>query len=86
MSRSKAPLAYVWHEERFYTVGPVPQNGTSELADGKPWVSMPFNWNEFTIMTRVTFLAFGLSIKRTFDTANQLATRIICMKRALNYG
>ena len=55
------PLAYVWHEERFYTVGPVPQNGAGGLAAGKPWVSMPFNWNEFTIPTHVTFLAFRLS-------------------------
>ena len=61
VSGSKAPLACVWHEERFYTAGPVPRNGASDLADGKPWVSMPLNWNEFIIPTRVTFLAFGLS-------------------------
>ena len=41
MSGSKVPLACVWHEERFYTAGPVPRNGAGELADGKPWVSMP---------------------------------------------
>ena len=61
VSGSKAPLACVWHEERFYTVGPVLRNGAGELADGKPWVSMLLNWNEFTILTRVTFLVFGLS-------------------------
>ena len=54
-------LACVWHEEQFYTAGPVLRNGVGELADGKPWVSMPLNWNEFTILTCVTFLAFGLS-------------------------
>ena len=37
------PLAYVWHEERFYTGGPVPWNGVGGLADGKPWVSMAFH-------------------------------------------
>ena len=58
MSGSKAPLACVWHEERFYTAGPVPQNSAGDLADGKPWVSMPLSWNEFTILTRVTFIAF----------------------------
>ena len=52
------PLACVWHKERFYTAGPVPRNGTSDLADGKPWVSMPLSQNEFTILTRITF-AFG---------------------------
>ena len=51
----------VWHEERFYTAGPVPWNGAGELAGGKPWVSMPSNWNEFIIPTRVSFLSFGLS-------------------------
>ena len=61
MRGSKAPLACVWHEERFYTAGPVPWNGASELADGKTWVSMPLSWNEFTIPTRITLLAFGLS-------------------------
>ena len=44
-----------------YTAGPVPRNGAGELADGKPWVSMPLNWNELTIPTHVTFLVFGLS-------------------------
>ena len=41
MSGSKAPLvACVWHEELFYTAGPVPRNGVGGLADGMPWVSM----------------------------------------------
>ena len=82
VSGSKAPLACVWHEERFYTAGPVPRNGAGELAGGKPWVSMPLNWNEFTILTRVTFLAFGL-YKRTCDATNQLATRVIQYARSV---
>ena len=61
VSGSKAPLACVWHEEQFYTAGPVPRNGVGDLAEGKLWVSMPLSWNEFTIPTRITFLAFGLS-------------------------
>ena len=61
VSGSKAPLACVWHEERFYTAGSVPRNGAGDLADGKPWVSMPLSWIYFIIPTRVTFLAFGLS-------------------------
>ena len=41
MSGSKAPLvACVWHEERFYTAGPVPRNGAGGLGDGKHWVSV----------------------------------------------
>ena len=61
VSRSKALLACVWHEEWFYTAGPVPQNGASDLADGKPWVSMLLSWNGFTILSPVTFLVFRLS-------------------------
>ena len=61
VSGSKAPLACFWHDKRFYTAAPVPRNGVGDLADGKSWVSMPLSWNEFTIPTRVTFLAFGLS-------------------------
>ena len=55
------PLVCVWHEERFYTAGPVSRNGAGELADGKPWVSMLLSWNEFIIPTRITLLAFRLS-------------------------
>ena len=55
------PLACVWHEEQFYTAGPVLWNGVGELTDGKPWVSMPLNWNDFTILTCVIFLALRLS-------------------------
>ena len=36
VSGSKAPLACVWHEEQFYTAGPVLRNGAGDLADGKP--------------------------------------------------
>ena len=64
-----------WHEERFYTAGPVSRNGASDLANAKPWVSMLLSWNEFTIPTHVTFLAFGLSTNVKFDTTNQLATQ-----------
>ena len=34
---------------------------TGGLADGKPWVFMPLSWNRFTMPTRVTNLAFGIS-------------------------
>ena len=61
VSGSKAPLACVWDEERFYTAGPVPRNGAGDLADGKPWFSMPLSWNEFTIPTRITLLVFSFS-------------------------
>ena len=60
MSGSKASLACVWNEEQFYIAVPMPQNGVGDLADGKPWVSMPLSWNEFTILTRMIFLAFRL--------------------------
>ena len=39
----------------------MPWNGAGELADEKSWVSMLLSWNEFTIPTRITLLAFGLS-------------------------
>ena len=50
-----------WHEEQFYTVGPVLWNDAGGLADGKLWVSMPLSRNGFTMLIRLTFLAFGLS-------------------------
>ena len=34
MSRSKAALACVWHKERFFTAGPLPQNSAGGLALG----------------------------------------------------
>ena len=55
------PLACVWHEEQFYTACPVPQNDMGGLGDGKPWVSMPLSQNKFTMLTYITFLAFGFS-------------------------
>ena len=61
MRESKAPLVCVWHEERFCTAGPMPWNGAGNLADEKPWISMLLTWNEMSIPTFVTFLAFGLS-------------------------
>ena len=36
VSRSKASLACVWDEERFYTAGPVLRNDVGFLADRKP--------------------------------------------------
>ena len=48
VSRSKASLACVWHEEQFYTAGPVPRNGMGGLADGKPRVSMLLSQKGFT--------------------------------------
>ena len=62
MNRSKVPLACFWHTERFYIAGPVAWNGAGCLADRKPWVSMPFSQNGFTMLTHVTFLAFKLAI------------------------
>ena len=47
--------------KRFYTAIPVPRNGVADLADGKPWISMPLSRNGFTIPTHVTFLMLGLS-------------------------
>ena len=61
LSGSKAPLACVWHEEQFYTAGPVPRNSVGGLVDGKPWVSMPLSWNGITMPTRVANLAFRIS-------------------------
>ena len=61
VSKSKMPLACVWHKERLYTAGPVPRNCADGLADGKPWVSMPLSWNGFTMPTHVINLAFGIS-------------------------
>ena len=59
--RSKVPLVCVWHEEQFFTAGPVPRNSVGGLADGKPWVSMLLSWNRFTMPTHVTNLAFRIS-------------------------
>ena len=39
----------------------MPRNGAGDLADEKPWISMSLSLNGFTILTRVTFLAFGVS-------------------------
>ena len=61
MSESKTSLAYVWHEEQFYTAGPVMWNSAGGLADRNFWVSMPLNQNGFIMPTRVTNLAFGIS-------------------------
>ena len=60
-SRSKVPLACVWHKERFYTAGPVPCSGVGDLADGMSWISVVLSWNGFTILTHVIFPAFELS-------------------------
>ena len=80
MSGSEATLACVWHEERFYTAGPVPRNSAGGLADGKPWVYKPLSRNGFTMPTRVRNLYKG-----TFGATNQLTTRIICTKRDLHH-
>ena len=90
VSGSKALIACVWHEERFYTAGLVPRNGVDDLADGKPWVSMPLNWNVRIYHSDSHNLSCVRTLYKrmfdTFDTTNQLATRIICTKHALNYG
>ena len=37
-------------------------NGANGLANGKPWISMPLSLKGFTMLTRVTFPTFRLSI------------------------
>ena len=59
----KGALSCVWHKERFYTAGPVSRNGASDLADEKPWVSMPLSWNEFTIPFCVTSFVHSDSLQ-----------------------
>ena len=91
VSGSKAPLACIWHEEQFCTAGPLLQNGTVGLADGKPWVSVLLSCNGFTMPTCVAFLAFGLSTNAPLmlitivllyymyvDANNHCTTFIIC--------
>ena len=85
VSGSNAPLACVWDEERFYTAGSVPRNGASDLADEKPWISMPLNHNIFTIPTCITFLVVGLSTNVPFNATNRSATRMICTLGTLNH-
>ena len=60
VSRSKGRCC-AWHKEQFCTVGPVQWNIASDLADGKPWVSMTLSRKGFTMPTHVNFLALGLS-------------------------
>ena len=43
MSRSKVPLGY---KEQFYAADPVQRNSAGDLADGKPWVTMPLSWKD----------------------------------------
>ena len=86
MNGSKAPLGCVWHEERFYTAGSVPQNGAGDLADGKPRVSMPLNWNEFTIPTSVAFLVFGLCTNVRLTLLISWVLALLCKKHTLNHG
>ena len=61
------------------------RNGAGELADGKPWVSVLLNWNEFTILTCIIFLAFGLStnVRLTLLISWLLTLYAQC---ALNHG
>ena len=64
MSRSKAPLACVWHKEQFFTAVPMPQNSMGGLALGFHAVKseqMPLSQNRFTMPTRITFLVFEIS-------------------------
>ena len=60
MVREQIKGSLRWHEGQFYTVGPVLWNAGG-LADRKSWVSMLLSWNGFTMLTHITFLAFGLS-------------------------
>ena len=41
--RIKGTLSCVWHEKQIYTTGPLLWSGVGDLADGKPWISMPLN-------------------------------------------
>ena len=59
------PLACVWHEEQFYTAGPVPRNDAGDLVNEKPWVSMPLSWNRCNIPIHIRIQTL---YKRTFDT------------------
>ena len=77
MSGSKVPLACAWHKEKFYTAGPMPQNGGGGgggLADGKYWVSMPLIPCIWTLYNRI------------FNATNQLVTCIIYKKCTLHHG
>ena len=84
VSGSMAPLACVWHEEQFYTAGSMPEKDVDGLADGNLWVSMPLSQNRFTMLTHISFLAFGLSINIPLTLLyNQLGTCIINAQSAL---
>ena len=86
MSGSMAPLVCVWHKEQFCTANPVPRNGVGDLADGKPWISMPLSWNGFAILTCVTFLAFRLpTYIPLMLLISWLLALCICTKYTLNH-
>ena len=77
MSGSKAPLACVWHKERFFTAGSVPWNSAGGLALGfhavkSEWIYHANSRNQPCVQNLY---------KRTFGATKQLATRIISMKR-----
>ena len=64
----------------------MPQSGVGGSADGKPRVSIPLSWNEFTIPISVTFLVFGFSTNVRLTLLINWLLAFICTKRALNHG
>ena len=58
VSRSKAPLAYVWHERNDFIPLTLCLKSVSDVASWwKALVSMLLSKNGFTILTCVTFIA-----------------------------
>ena len=76
------PLACVWDEEQFYTADPVPWNGAGGLVDRKPWVSTSLSCY---LAELCNLPCIWTLYKHIFNASNQLATCIICMKRAVHH-
>ena len=86
VSKSKAPLACVWHEERLYTTGAIPRNGAGLLVDGKPWVSMLLIRYGFTMLTCLTYLAFGFYTNILLMLLTSWLLALYAQKRNLHHG
>ena len=87
LSGSKAPLSCVWDEERSYTADSLPRN--SSCGCFSRWKALDFHAVKskriYHADSRNQSCVWNL-YKRTFGANNQLATRIICTKRALHHG